>query len=235
MNKVVSLELAKLLKKNGYHNLCSNCYIWEYGDPIDSEKNKKLPQIFKGEWKIYYNFLLQYWEWNYEESCFDWVKIYYDNYHHSKDQSSEIFPFVDWNMNIFEIAQEKFLFKKVKQDDPKFWEVFQKTFRYHEWFNDCRKGLCDYEEERKSVTRELEKTETGWEQGDDWQFELYQEFISAPSYEEALDWLMNYKNLHLNIIYFDKKYKCYFSENPDIIKVSDSIEKNIEDLMSSFL
>lgn len=209
MIKVVPIDLAKKLKASGFHELCAHCYIWEYGDPIDEEKDKGNPQCFKGGWRLYYNFLLQDWEWDRNNGgsiCFEWVKTYYEEYHSKNvgnDWSNDFFPFVDWNMDILDYYLIPVTYEK-KEDIPELWEALKETYKTHEWYNNLRfleDGGSIYEEERERVTKILENTPQGWEQGTDWSFELYLEFISAPTYLEVLDWLNKEKGFNPDFKY----------------------------------
>lgn len=207
MIKVIPVELAKKLKSIGFHEPCAHCYIWEYSDPVDEEKDKDLPQHFKCGWRLYYNFLLQDWEWK-TSSCFEWVKTYYETYHSKYVEScwdNAFFPFVDWNMDILDYWLIPVIIEK-KEDIPEIWEAMKETYKTHEWYNNLMKyedSGSKYLEEIERVTKLLESTPGGWEQGTDWSFDLYLEFISAPTYIEVLEWLNKEKGFNPVFNYSD--------------------------------
>lgn len=190
MDRVVSFEIAKKLKNSGYHVPCSHCYVWYPGEPVDEEKDRDFPQHFKGEWCIYYNFIFQEIEWRC--SAMDWMEIYVENYHQQTDTNTKGYTFVDWNMNIFEFAQEREC-GDFKDKQPEFWKKRLETYKYLEWL--YKATPAEIEAEHTRVTNLLQ-----WEQGDDWSFEYYQEFVSAPGYHEIIDWLREEHEIIICII-----------------------------------
>lgn len=231
MEKVVPQKVARILKILGYHEPCAHCYIWEFGEPIDKESD--IPQHYEGRWSIYHYFLLTTWEWE-RNSSFDWMETYVKSYHEHTYEDSRDYPFVDWNMNIFEMAQERECgdFRKI---DPEGWKKRLLIYKYCEWWN---KATEEYERERDSISDILQ-----WEQGNDWEFQIYPELLSAPTYTEIRDWLRDKKGIDINIIATlkdgEKIYQGFvfrndhvISEDVDFMECLDNIlEKILTDLM----
>ena len=190
MDRVVSFEIAKKLKDSGYHVPCSHCYIWFPGDPVDEEADLDLPQHYKGEWCIFYNFIFQETEW--KCNAMDWMELYVNKYHQQTDTNTGGYTFVDWNMNIFEYAQEVEC-DDFKDEDPEGWKNRLETYKYLEWLYTATPD--EIEAEHSRVTDLLQ-----WEQGDDWSFQYYQEFVSAPGYHEIIDWLREEHGITICII-----------------------------------